>query len=88
MADSLGSPWTVPRQPPLSMGFRRQEYWSGVPRPPPGDLSDPGMEPAFLMSPALAYRLFTSSATWEAIVYMCVCVHSEYSFPLWFIPGC
>ena len=39
---------------PLSMGFSRQENWSGFPCPPPGDLPDPGMEPASLMSPALA----------------------------------
>jgi len=40
------TPWTAARQAPLSMGFSRQEYWSGVPCPPPGDLPDPGMEPA------------------------------------------
>ena len=43
-------PWTVAHQAPLSMGFRRQEYWSGWPLPPPGDLPDPGIEPG---SPAL-----------------------------------
>ena len=52
-------------QAPLSMGFSRQEHWSGLPCPPP-DLPDPGMEPASLMSPALAGRFFTTSATWEA----------------------
>ena len=46
--------WTVARQAPLSMGSSRQEYWSGLPCPPPGDLSEPGTEPAFLMSPALS----------------------------------
>jgi len=40
-------PWTVARQAPLSMGFSRQEYWSGLPRPPPGGLPNPGIEPAF-----------------------------------------
>ena len=39
------TPWTVPRQTPLSLGFSRQEYWSGLPYPPPGDLHDPGIEP-------------------------------------------
>ena len=39
------TPWTVARQAPLSMGFPRQEYWSGLPFPPPGDLPDPGIEP-------------------------------------------
>ena len=43
-------PWTVAHQAPLSMGFSRQEYWSGLPCPPPGDLPDPGIEPR---SPAL-----------------------------------
>ena len=45
----FATPWTVPRQIPLSLGFSRQEYWSGLPCPPPGDLHDPGLEP---MSPA------------------------------------
>ena len=49
--------WTVARQAPLSMGFPSQEYWSGLPFPPPGDLPDPGIEP---MSPALAGGFFTS----------------------------
>ena len=40
--------WTVANQAPLSMGFRRQEYWSGLPFTPPGDLSDPGTEPCLL----------------------------------------
>ena len=38
--------WTVDRQSPLSMGFSRQEYWSGLPYPSPGDLPDPGINPA------------------------------------------
>ena len=46
--------WTVACQGPLSMGFSRQEYWSGLPCPPPGDLPHSGMEPASLKSPALA----------------------------------
>ena len=51
------TPWTVARQAPLSMGFSRQEYWSGLPFPSPGDLPDPGTEPA---SPVLAGRFFTT----------------------------
>ena len=39
------TPWTVARQVPLSVGFSRQEYWSGLPCPPPGNLPDPGIEP-------------------------------------------
>ena len=41
----FATPWTVAHQAPLSMGLSRQEYWSGLPCPPPGDLLDPGMEP-------------------------------------------
>ena len=52
-------------QGPLSMGFSRQEYWSGFLRPPPGDLPDPGIEPESLMSPALAGGVFTTSTTQE-----------------------
>ena len=59
--------WTVAHQAPLSMGFSRQEYWSGLPCPPPGELGDPGIKPASFMSPALASRFFTTSVTWEAM---------------------
>ena len=48
------------------MGFSRQDYWSGLPCPLPGDLPDPGIEPTSFMSPALAGRFFTTSATGEA----------------------
>ena len=51
----------------MSMGFSRQEYWSGLPHPPPGDLSQPGMELTSPVSPALAGRFFTTSATWKAL---------------------
>ena len=54
------TPWSVPNQAPLSMGFPRQEYWSGLPFPSPGDLPDPGIKPASLTSPALAGRFFTN----------------------------
>ena len=64
MSDSLCvTLWTVPRQVPLSTGFSRQEYWSELPFPPPGDLSDPVIEPESLRSPALAGRFFSTSAT-------------------------
>ena len=52
--------WTVTHQTSLSIGFSRQEYWSGLPFSFPGDLSDPGTEPTFLVSPALAGRFFTT----------------------------
>ena len=51
------TPWSVAQQAPLSMGFLRQEFWSGLPFPSPGDLPDPGIEPVF---PALAGRFFTT----------------------------
>ena len=49
---TLCNPRTVAHQAPLSMGFSRQEYWTGLPCPPPGDLPNPGTEPSSLMSPA------------------------------------
>ena len=61
----LMTPWTVASQALLSMGFSRQEYWSESPRPPPGDLPNPGIKPVSLKSPALADGFFTTSATWE-----------------------
>ena len=45
--------WTVACQAPVSMGFSRKEYWSGLPLPPPGDLLDPGIEPMSSVSPVL-----------------------------------
>ena len=59
------TPRTVAHQAFLSMGFFRQEYWSGLPCPPPGDLLYPGIELTSLMSPALADGFFTTSATWK-----------------------
>ena len=56
--------WAVAHQAPLSMGFPRQEYWGGLPLPPPGDLPDPGIEPKSLVFHALAGGFFTTSATW------------------------
>ena len=53
----FATPWTVTYQAPLSMGFSRQEYWSGLPFPSPGDLPDPGIEPG---SPALQADTLTS----------------------------
>ena len=48
MSDSFANPWTVSCQAPLAMGFSRQEYWSGLPFPPPGDLPDLGLALMFL----------------------------------------
>ena len=60
--------WAIVRQAPLSMGFSRQEYWSGLPCPPPGDRPNPGNESTSVTSPAFANGLFTFSTTWEALI--------------------
>ena len=49
-------------------GFSRQEYWSGLSHPPPGDLPNPGIKPTSFKSPALAGRVFNTGATWEAML--------------------
>ena len=78
-AKSLSRIWllatlcTVAHQAPLSMGFSRQEHWSGLPGPPPGDLPSPGIEPGSLTSPAMAGGFFAISSTWET--------HNESRYP-------
>ena len=52
-SNSFATPWTLGCQAPLSKGFSRQEYGSGLPCPSPGDLPDPGMEPVSAVSPAM-----------------------------------
>ena len=86
--------WTIAHQTPLSMEFSSQEYWSGLPCPPPGDLPEPGIKPTSLMSSALASRLFTTSTTWE-VPFSAILQHkikrikkkflssSEYQLSLW-----
>ena len=61
------TPWTIACQAPMSTGFSRQEYWSGLLFPSPGDLPDPGIKPVSLTSPAVAGGFFTTSTTWEAL---------------------
>ena len=69
---SVATPGTVAPGPSIR-GIPRQEHWSGLPCPPPGDLPDPGIEPVSLTSPALAGGLFVTSATREAPVrYQCI----------------
>ena len=60
---------TVACQMPLSMGFSRQEYWSGLSFPLPGDLPDPGIKPTSLMSPALAGGFFTTEPPGKPWIY-------------------
>ena len=62
----FATPWTVAQQAPLSMGFPRQEYWRGLPFPPPGNLPNPGIEPVSPVALALAGRFFISWTTLEA----------------------
>ena len=84
------TPWTVACQVPLSLGFSRQEYWSGLPFPPSGDLLDPGIKPKSLTSPALAGRFFTTSATWEALSPTCKSTFSYIFLPppsFFFLPS-
>ena len=70
------TPWTVACQALLSMGFSRQEHWSGLPCPSPGALPNPGIKPMPLKSPALAGGFFTTSATWEnQVVNYGLCKH-------------
>ena len=64
---TLVTPWTVARLAPLSMGFHRQEYWSGLPFPSPGGLPNSGIEPMSPASSASASGFFTTSTTWEAL---------------------
>ena len=66
---SLCNPADCSSQAPLSMGFSRQEYWSELPCPPPGDLPNPGIKPVSLVSPELAGRFFATGTTWEAQSY-------------------
>ena len=61
----LATPWTVAHQAPLSMEFSRQEHWSGLPFPPPGDFLDSGIQPTYRMSLALAGRFFTDEPLQE-----------------------
>ena len=68
------TPWTVTCQAPLCMGFPRQEYWSGLPFLPLGNLPDPGMEPMFPVAPALqADSLFVVVAQGLLQIYLIVC---------------
>ena len=66
-------PWTIAHQAPMSMGFSREECWSGLLCPPPGDLPGPGIEPTSLTSPALAGGGFTTGTTWEAPIHYHIC---------------
>jgi len=100
LCPTLCNPMNVAHQAPLSKGFSRQEYWTGLPCPPPGDFPDPGIQPVSLVSSALAGGFFT---TWEAqflmyiqviviqlFIYIYTHTHTffQYSVLLWFITEC
>ena len=81
--------WIITCQAPLSIGFSRQEYWSGLPCPSPGNLPNPGIELMSLMSLRLASSVFTTSTTWDTLLieneytvscifklHVCVCTQS------------
>ena len=73
------TPWTIAHQVPLSVRFSRQDFWSGFPCPPPGELPDPGLKPMSLMSPAMACGFFTTSTAWEApfLIWLLISVFSS-----------
>ena len=71
----FASPWAVALQAPLSMGFPRQEYWSGLPFPSPGDIPSPGMEST---SPELAGGFFTTEPPGKLMPYL---LPSKSSYP-------
>ena len=73
--------WTAACQTPLSMGFSRQEYWSGLPYLPPGDLSNSGIQVTFLMSPVLAGVFSPTSTTWEAWESKIMVIKTSFDFP-------
>ena len=69
----FATPWTIARQATLSMGFSRQEYWSGLPFPTPGDLPNQGIEPASLASPALGGSSLALGLP-EKEISRCICL--------------
>ena len=73
--------WTVACQAPQSMGFSRQEYWSGLPCPPPGNLLNSGVESMPLMPPELAGVFFTTNTTWEGQLHGTAAAKSLQSCP-------
>ena len=83
------TPWTVAHQALLCMEFSRQEYWSRLPFPSPGDLPDPGAKPVSLKSPAQTGGLFTTSATWKtqrSLFFLNFCKVDDKSFSC--LPTC
>ena len=76
----FATPWTVAYQASPSMGFSRQQYWSGLPFPSPGDLPDPGVEPG---SPALSADAFRGRLSLELFIFPVVCLVCPEAQPCW-----
>ena len=74
------TPWTIARQAPLTMGFSRQEYWSGLPSPPPGDLPHVGIKPTSPASPALQADSLPLSHQRSPLTYMCTLTMYKYIY--------
>ena len=72
VSDSFGTSWTIAHKAPLSVGFPRQEHWSRLPFPSPGDLLDPGIQPE---SPALAGVFFTTEPPGKPQCYFCIQIY-------------
>ena len=81
---TLFRPWTVGWQVPRSMGFSRQQYWSGLPFPIPGGLPDPGIKRSSIVSPALAGRFFTTEQPGNPYSFT-KCSQKNLSFGLQFL---
>ena len=82
VSDSLQPLWTVAHQAPMSVEFFRQEYWSGLLFPTPGDLLDPGIKPASLVSPALAGGFFTTASRGLPNSYLSSSAKTDNGIPL------
>ena len=83
----MATPWTAVCQTPVSMGFPKQEYWSGLPLPSPGDILHPGIEPA---SPALAGEFYTTKPPGKPPFFPCFSgelqlIHSHFPPNIWLL---
>ena len=70
VSNSFETPWTITHQVPLSMGFSRQEYWSGLPCPPPGELPNPGIKPGFPTFQAILYHLSYQGSLYKHTMHL------------------
>ena len=79
----FATPWTIAHQAPLSLGFSRQEYWSGLPSPSPGDLPDPGIKPGASLgaqqvkNPPAVWEIWVQTLGWEDSLEKETATHSR-----------